>query len=291
MMRRVWDQALVAQEMKKRIEAGEPMNSTAVKKSDKSLYSAIYEYYHTYDNLLIHLGIDPATVKNPATSKIHGPIAPKEKIIAAFSQEDMIAAIQAAAKSMGHRLRIIDYDAWVERQTVAVPTSPQITYEFRSWTLAKQSAGLKVSNIPLKYSDNEINTALLSCAEVVGKGFTDADYVRWRTDHSPEAPSIVFIRRRYRKGELTKVRRELGIETRSNSEIYGKKSMFNPNEYESHLLAFVEDQLRYKEYGRWQKGHQGRPSVSTLEQRSGKRYSELLITAIERYIEKTKVDK
>lgn len=183
------------------------------------------------------------------------------KKIKEFTKEDCIYFLKEAAKEYGKAIRKKEYTKWQKKHPEA-PSMAQITRIFKSYQQAKIEAGLILNKSSLKFTTREIYQALLECAKVKGKLFSESDYESWRNGRK-DIPSIETIRKR--TGSLIEAKKQMNLDYYIKGENLNK---YEEGEWQTYFFDFLKDALSQESYIKWAERNNA-PSISVLYRHTG----------------------
>lgn len=115
-----------------------------------------------------------------------------------FSEEQLTAAIAAAAAELGEPLTVGAYDAW-QRPRAEAASPALLIRRFGSWTKACAGAGVATNttrSTSRRWNDDEIVAIVADYLRAPGSTGSFADYSAWAKEHEG-APSGATLRQRY----------------------------------------------------------------------------------------------
>jgi len=223
--------------------------------------------YYTFVGLYYQIGKSWETIRKEMG------FPEREKV---YSREECIEAVKSAAKALGDFFTRKEYDAW---KTETMPTSAQISRQFKGFNNAKKAAGL-IPNKPFlgkTYTEEELLKALKACSLALGEKFSETDYMKWNNGTWPHIETI-----RVRFGGLANAKKLLQLETFEK----GPQYKYANGEWQEPLMKYLEEMLNSESYKKWAKKNNG-PSLRALNKNVGG-FDKALIIMLEKYIEKLK---
>jgi hypothetical protein len=132
-----------------------------------------------------------------------------------FSDQHLVAFLQAAAAELGEPLTAGSYDAWQRSRDAASPAL--LIRRFGSWNGACARAGVatnKTRSTTRRWSDEEVIGIVASYLRAPGSTGSFADYSAWAKEQDG-VPSGATLRQRYPRWSEVKQRAQALLDGRS----------------------------------------------------------------------------